>query len=121
LRREGYKVLYRNFRPDAFSIEGGEIDLVCRDGETLVFVEVKTRHSVDYGTPLETVTAPQRQRIITGAFAWLRMLGYPSILFRFDVVEIVINGEAVSLGLIKDAFTLPKNYHYPATPPTDPA
>lgn len=117
MRKEGYKVLYRNFRPETFSLEGGEIDLVCRDGEVLVFVEVKTRHSVDYGTPLETVTTPQRQRIIAGALAWLRMLGYPAILFRFDVVEIVIRGEAVSLGLIKDAFTLPDAYRYPATPP----
>jgi hypothetical protein len=51
LRRNGYKVLYRNFRGRT----GGEIDVVCRDNDTLVFVEVKTRTSEDFGRPLEAV------------------------------------------------------------------
>ncbi len=51
LRRHGFKVLYRNFR----GRHGGEIDLVCRERDTLVFVEVKTRTREDFGRPLEAV------------------------------------------------------------------
>src|SRR6266446_6198986 len=59
LRRHGFKILYRNFR----GRQGGEIDLVCRDRDTLVFVEVKTRTSEDFGRPLEAVNRPKQRRI----------------------------------------------------------
>ena len=80
LRAHGYKILYRNFRGRT----GGEIDLVCRDHDTLVFVEVKTRGSEIFGRPFETIRADQRQRIARGGLAWLRVED-SEILFRFDV------------------------------------
>src|SRR5204862_7400616 len=86
LRKHGYKILYRNFR----GRNGGELDLVCRHGDTLVFVEVKTRSSEDFGRPIETLRRDQRQRIARGALTWLRMLDDPDILFRFDVVEVLL-------------------------------
>ncbi|MBA3961793.1 MAG: YraN family protein [Chthoniobacterales bacterium] len=109
LRRQGYKVLYRNFRGK----HGGEIDLVCRDDDTLVFVEVKTRTREDFGRPLDAVNRQKQRRISLGAFAWLRLLGNPDILFRFDVVEVVIalNAEP-RIELVKDAFQLPAPYIY---------
>src|SRR5216117_3655283 len=51
LKRSGYKILLRNFRGRS----GGEIDIVCRDNDTLVFVEVKTRAREDFGRPFEAV------------------------------------------------------------------
>src|SRR6266851_7351009 len=90
LRRHGYKILYRNFR----GRRGGEIDIVCRDNDTLVFVEVKTRGREDFGRPVEAVDREKRKRISRGALAWLRMLDNPDILFRFDVVEVVVAGDA---------------------------
>jgi putative endonuclease len=90
LRRQGYKILYRNFR----GRRGGELDLVCRDHDTLVFVEVKTRGSEDFGRPIETLRSDQRQRIARGALTWLRMLDDPDILFRFDVVEVLLPADA---------------------------
>src|SRR6188472_2203150 len=80
LRRNGYKILYRNFRGRT----GGEIDIVCRDDDTLVFVEVKTRSREDFGRPFEAIRPDQKRRISRGALAWLRMLDNPDILFRFD-------------------------------------
>src|SRR3954453_7281222 len=85
LRQNGYKVLYRNFKGRT----GGEIDIVCRDDDTLVFVEVKTRGGEEFGRPFEAIAADQQRRISRGALAWLRMLDNPEILFRFDVVEVI--------------------------------
>lgn len=110
LRRNGYKVLYRNFS----AAHGGEVDIVCRDKRTgtLVFVEVKTRTSLDLGRPAEAVN-PEKQRLISkGALAWLRMLGNPDIRYRFDIVEIVMNGNRPEITLLKDAFTLSEPYRY---------
>jgi len=109
LRRNGYKVLYRNFRGRT----GGEIDIVCRDDDTLVFVEVKTRSREDFGRPFEAIRADQQRRISRGALAWLRMLDNPDILFRFDVVEVLIReGEEPHVELIRNAFPLAQPYIY---------
>src|SRR5438094_10673207 len=57
LRRGGYKILYRNFR----ARHGGEVDIVCRDGDTLVFVVVKTRTREDFVRPVEAVNPAKRE------------------------------------------------------------
>ena len=109
LRRNGYKILYRNFR----GRRGGEIDIVCRDRDTLVFVEVKTRTREDFGRPIAAIDQDQRNRISRGALAWLRLLDNPEILFRFAVVEVLI-GDAIKprIDLSRDAFQLPRAYIY---------
>jgi len=109
LRRHGYKILYRNFR----GRRGGEIDIICRDRDTLVFVEVKTRTREDFGRPIAAIDQEQRNRISRGALAWLRLLDNPEILFRFDVVEVLIGDEIKPrIELIRDAFQLPRVYIY---------
>ena len=109
LRRNGYKILYRNFRGRT----GGEIDVVCRDRDTLVFVEVKTRSRQDFGRPLDAVDQDKRRRVARGGLAWLRLLGDPEILFRFDIVEVIIADDTEPrLELIRNAFSLPEPYIY---------
>jgi putative endonuclease len=109
LRRNGFTVLYRNFR----GRQGGEVDIVCRDGDVLVFVEVKTRTREDFGRPLDAVNRAKQRRISLGALAWLRLLGDPDILFRFDVVEVVMAENAdPRLELVRDAFPLAQPYLY---------
>jgi putative endonuclease len=109
LRRNGYKILYRNFKGRS----GGEIDVVCRDNDTLVFVEVKTRTREDFGRPVAAVDRQKQKRISRGGLAWLRMLDNPDILFRFDVVEVIVaDGAKPRLELIKNAFPLSKPYLY---------
>ncbi len=109
LRQQRYKILHRNFRGHS----GGEIDIVCRDGDTLVFVEVKTRGSEDFGRPYETIRSDQKRRISRGALAWLRMLDNPDILFRFDVVEVLMSDLAEpQIELIRNAFPLAEPYIY---------
>jgi putative endonuclease len=110
LRRNRHKILYRNFRAK----RGGEVDIVCRDkscGE-LVFVEVKTRSSTDFGRPADAVNMEKQRLISKGALAWLRLLDNPDIVFRFDIVEVVIRDGKPEFNVIRDAFTLPKPYHY---------
>src|SRR5216117_2626837 len=109
LKKNGYKILYRNFKGRT----GGEIDVVCRDRDTLVFVEVKTRTREDFGRPFTAVDRQKRKRISRGALNWLRMLDNPDILFRFDVVEVIIADDGKArVELIKNAFPLSKPYLY---------
>jgi putative endonuclease len=103
LRSQGVRTLVKNFR-----YRRAELDLVCRDRDCLVFVEVKTRRSDRFGTPGEAVT--RRKQILLGraAMAYLRMLDEPPAKVRFDVVEII--GEAPAppeIRWIANAFDLP--------------
>lgn len=108
-RRHGYQLLYRNYRARG----GGEVDLVCRDGDTLVFVEVKTRASLRFGRPAEAVNAGKQALITRGALAWLRLLGNPDIFFRFDIVEVLVEPRrAPRFTLLRNAFTLPEPFLY---------
>ena len=102
-------MLYRNFRAP----RGGEVDLVCRDGDTLVFVEVKTRSSLDFGRPARAVDAEKQALITRGALAWLRLLDNPDVLFRFDIVEVLIEpGRPPRCRRLEAAFALPSPYLY---------
>ena len=110
LRRARYKILHRNFRAKG----GGEADLVCRDCATddLVFVEVKTRSTRDFGDPAQAVDSTKQHLLARAAFAWLRLLDHPDIHFRFDIVEVVIAGDATNVNIIRNAFELPRPYIY---------
>ena len=111
LRRHGYRILYRNFVPPG----GGEVDLVCRDRteDTLVFVEVKTRASEERGRPADAVDYDKQRQVAKGAMAWLRLLNFPDIRFRFDIVEVLAtNPDAPEITLIRNAFPLPEYYVY---------
>lgn len=103
-------MLYRNFRAP----RGGEVDIVCRDKtcNELVFVEVKTRRTRDYGSPASAVNFEKQKLITRGALAWLRMLDNPNIIFRFDIVEVIIDAEGESLNIVRAAFQLPNPHRY---------
>jgi len=107
LQKCGYKILRRNFRAP----RGGEVDLVCRHGKELVFVEVKTRSSEEFGRPFDAVDQKKRRLIIRGAMRWLRLLDMPDITFRFDVVE-VLTAPPGEVRIIENAFQLPDDYSY---------
>ncbi len=109
LRREGLKPLYRNFRAP----QGGEVDIVCRDGEMLVFIEVKTRRSTDFGRPVRAVDRAKQRLITRGALAWLRELNHPDVIFRFDVVEVVLEeGKPPAIEHLKHVFEMPESVRY---------
>ncbi|MCU1672157.1 MAG: hypothetical protein JWN77_270 [Frankiales bacterium] len=101
LAAAGYEVLARNWR-----CRDGELDLVARDGDAVVFVEVKTRSSADFGMPAEAVGHVKARRIRGLACRWLvenRPGG--AIQLRFDVVSVVRRrGAAPELVHLRDAF-----------------
>ncbi len=110
LRRQGYKILVRRFRTKA-----GEIDIVCRDGEWLVFVEVKTRVDESLGAPSEAVDVTKQRHMTKVALDYLQLLNYPEIKFRFDIVEVLMEYGARkpdTIRVIKDAFEMNKPYMY---------
>lgn len=86
LRSQGRRVLYRNFRGP----KGGEIDIVTRDGNTLAFVEVKTRTSEQFTRPLDAVNHKKKRLMERGANSWLQLLGTRDLRWRLDVVEITL-------------------------------
>ena len=97
LRRRGYRIVERNYR-----CKVGEIDIVARDRETLVFVEVRTRSSSASGSALETVTPAKQRRIARVASHYLAARRPVFDECRFDVVG--ITGD--ELVLVADAFRL---------------
>ena len=84
LAERGMVVLDRNWRCDA-----GELDLVLRDGEVLVFCEVKTRSGTAYGHPLEAVGAVKADRLVRLGDRWMEERGVVAADVRFDVVAVV--------------------------------
>jgi putative endonuclease len=83
LVKQGFVVVERNYR-----CRVGEIDVVARDGDTLVFVEVKERGDASHGTAVEAVTGPKRRRVIRAAQLWAAAHGASESPIRFDVVAI---------------------------------
>jgi putative endonuclease len=95
LQRKGYRVVDRNW-----TCRGGELDLVCLDGSTLVFVEVRARADARHGTPLETVVDLKRRRLIRAAEIYLHVKKRQDCACRFDVVA--VTGDRIEH--IEDAF-----------------
>jgi len=105
LWRTGRKVLYHNYRPKG----GGEVDIVYREGDTLVFGEVKSRTRGEFGDPSKVVDRAKEKLVIRGANGWLRELNYPEVLFRFDIIEVLLHqGKAPKIQVIENAFTTPQ-------------
>lgn len=102
LKKNGYSILERNF-----NIRGGEIDIIARKGDYVVFVEVKTRSNDDYGGGISAITYAKQQHLIKTAQTYL--LGKDDCSARFDVI--VVNGcmvgkkfKAESIEHIENAF-----------------
>jgi len=108
LQGQGLKFLAANFRS-----ERGEIDLIFRDGECLVFIEVKTRSSEAWARPAAAVDARKRKLLSQTALDYLKLLKYPEVKFRFDIVEVLLkDGEVSEIRHLPNTFSLSKSYRY---------
>jgi putative endonuclease len=100
LKKRGYKILERNYVTPL-----GEIDLIARQGKTMVFIEVKTRKGDRFGAPQEAVSAAKQARLRRLADYYLKQkrLGQ-DVLLRFDVVGITLTEDAPRVEIIQNAF-----------------
>jgi putative endonuclease len=101
LKKRGYKIVELNFRSRL-----GEIDIIARDKETLVFVEVKARASFGYGHPKTALTPAKRRKISMTALGYLKETGQTRSKARFDVVTVLGAGPKPEIEIIKNAFEL---------------
>ncbi len=101
LERRGYEILARRYRT-----RHGEIDIVARDGDTIVFVEVKARATAEFGTAAEAVTAWKQRRLAAMATDYLARSRVAPCPCRFDVVAIDGMGDAMRITVYRDAFML---------------
>ena len=97
--RRGYAVLARRYRR-----RGGEIDIIARDGHTVVFIEVKTRSGADYGAGGEAVGGLKRRRMAAVALDFLARHRMTEAPCRFDVVAIDVSGATAKIELFQNAF-----------------
>jgi len=99
LRQEGYRILERNYRCPL-----GEMDIIARDGKTIVFIEVKTRSSDRFGSP-QAAIGPQKQRRMTAiALCYLKGKGWLGMPARFDVAAVRLDAAGERVTLYKNAF-----------------
>jgi putative endonuclease len=100
LKKKGFKVIERNYHCSA-----GEIDLIARDKDSLVFVEIKARSSSEYGLPQEFVDRFKQRKMIEAArFFMAERRVTEDIPARFDVVAINLTPAGPQIELIRDAF-----------------
>lgn len=86
LKSKSYDILARNYK-----CSYGEIDIVARDGATLVFLEVKSRRDRTGARPARGLSAEQKKRIRRAGTHYLREIENPSVVYRFDLIEVVFS------------------------------
>jgi len=104
----GLKFLAANFRS-----ERGEIDLIFRDEDCLAFIEVKTRSSENWSRPAAAVNSERRRRLSQCALDYLRRLKNPAVKIRFDIVEVLLNGDEIrEVRHLPNTFSMAKPFRY---------
>jgi len=98
LRQEGLALVAQNHY-----VKGGELDLVMREGDILVFVEVKHRTTTRFGHPLETITYQKQQRLVRAARLYIARNGISSPC-RFDILGIIGKPPDLEFHWVKAAF-----------------
>ncbi len=86
LRNKGYQIIFRNFYS-----KYGELDIVAKNNNLLIFVEVKTRTQEYFGTPAEAVDVRKRRHMKYAANYFIQRFGFQNIDLRFDVIEIQLS------------------------------
>ncbi len=101
LRDQGYEIVCRNYRT-----RFGEIDIIAKDRGTIVFVEVKSRRSITYGSARSAITPQKRRKMSMLALYYLKTTRQTSARARFDVVNICSGDGEPNVDVIKNAFEL---------------
>ena len=101
LKKNGYKIIEKNY-----VCKMGEMDIIAREKDTLVFVEVKTRTSMVFGPPQLAVNSTKQMQLSKVALYFLKEKRLEEVKARFDVVAVLLRPRGDEIELIKDAFDL---------------
>ena len=101
LKKIGYKIIEQNYRTPL-----GEIDIIAKEKKTIIFVEVKARQSIRYGSPKWAVTPKKQRKISMVALQYLKSIRQTDAKARFDVVAITSNRDEPLIEIVKNAFEL---------------
>ena len=101
IKRLGYTCIARNYRCAL-----GEVDLIAKDGDTLVFIETKTRKGANLAHAKEAVDARKRRQLSKVALAFMKANNCCEVKSRFDVVAVSLQGKQERIEVIKNAFEL---------------
>ena len=101
VKRLGYKCIVRNYRCAL-----GEIDLIAKDGDCLVFIEIKTRRGRSLGSIKEAIDKRKKRQLSKVALAYLKSNDSCDVKSRFDVVAISLNQDKEQIEVIQNAFDL---------------
>ncbi len=100
LKAHGYRILQTDFRSPI-----GQIDIVAMEKGEIVFVEVKTRGSADFGMPEEAIDSRKKRKILNVGLCYIKKKNISGRDLRIDVVSILVKDKAdITVNLIKDAF-----------------
>ena len=102
LKKQGYRIQETNYR-----CSEGEIDIVAKHKDSLAFIKVRTRKSLEFGSPEESVTAAKKEKLVTLALTYLQTHGNLPPFWRIDVIAIELNqrGKASRIELIENAIS----------------
>ncbi|EOC99321.1 Endonuclease [Caldisalinibacter kiritimatiensis] len=102
LKNNGYILLAKNF-----NTYFGEIDIIAKQNDVIVFIEVKARKNANYGYPYEAVNNKKQQKIIKTAYAYIKKMNLKNYQYRFDIIEVYLCGSSqYKINHILDAFWL---------------
>lgn len=101
LRRQGWRIVQRRFQNAR-----RDIDLVAEREGVVAFVEVKARRGKGFGGPVEAVGWRKQRELTRSALVWIDRYGRPSEAYRFDVIGVLVQGQAVRVRHVPDAFQL---------------
>jgi putative endonuclease len=101
LKKRGYRIIEKNY-----VCKLGEMDIIAKEKDTLVFIEVKTRTSTTFGPPQLAVNASKQRQLSKVALNYLKEKHLEDVKARFDVVAILLGQKGEEIELIKDAFDL---------------
>jgi len=101
LKKRGFRIIEKNY-----VCKMGEMDIIAREKDTLVFIEVKTRTSTMFGPPQLAVNSSKQRQLSKVALNYLKEKQLEDVKARFDVVAILLKQKGEEIELIKDAFDL---------------
>ncbi len=103
LKQKGYKIIQRNYR-----CRFGEIDIIAKDGNTVVFTEVRTKQNNNFGSPQESITPAKIEKISKASLSFIQEKKMAGFSYRFDLIAITFSQGRQNIEHIENAF-MPSN------------